>query len=75
MYNTKLDKLGRIVIPVSLRRELELGVGCPLEVYAEGGRIVIRRPSTCCRLCYATIDGGSDSLLCESCIEKIKNLS
>ena len=37
----KLGRQGRLVVPVSLRRELELSEGDELVARAEGGRLVL----------------------------------
>ncbi|MED4455643.1 AbrB/MazE/SpoVT family DNA-binding domain-containing protein [Metabacillus fastidiosus] len=39
----KLDPLGRIVIPIELRRVLQLNENDPLEVFTEGDRIIFQK--------------------------------
>ena len=39
----KLDTLGRIVIPMELRRTFELEIGDPIEIFVEGSDIVLRK--------------------------------
>lgn len=38
-----VDSLGRVVIPVELRRSLELPEGTPMEIFTEGKNIIIRK--------------------------------
>ena len=39
----KLDPLGRIVIPMELRRTLEIEEKTPLEIYVEGEKIILKK--------------------------------
>ncbi|MBC6972654.1 AbrB/MazE/SpoVT family DNA-binding domain-containing protein [Bacillus sp. Xin] len=39
----KLDDLGRIVIPMELRRTLEIEDKAPLEIYVEGEKIILKK--------------------------------
>jgi len=39
----KVDELGRVVIPIELRRTLEIAEKDPLEIYVDGDRIVLRK--------------------------------
>lgn len=39
----KVDELGRIVLPVELRRALGIDVKDPVEVFVEGERIILQK--------------------------------
>ncbi|WP_313525409.1 AbrB/MazE/SpoVT family DNA-binding domain-containing protein [Anaerotignum sp.] len=39
----KVDDLGRVVLPIELRRNLGIGIGDPLEIYTENDAIVLKR--------------------------------
>ncbi|ETT84206.1 AbrB family transcriptional regulator [Viridibacillus sp. FSL H7-0596] len=39
----KVDELGRVVIPVELRRGLGIGERDPLEIYVDGNQIVLQK--------------------------------
>ncbi|PHA97941.1 AbrB/MazE/SpoVT family DNA-binding domain-containing protein [Bacillus pseudomycoides] len=39
----KLDPLGRIVIPMELRRTLAIQEKIPLEIYVEGEKIILKK--------------------------------
>lgn len=39
----KVDELGRIVIPIELRRILEIEIKDPLEVYTDEDRIIFKK--------------------------------
>lgn len=38
----RVDELGRIVLPVELRRTLDISERDPLEIYVDGASIVLR---------------------------------
>lgn len=69
----KVDELGRIVIPIELRRTLDLMPGKDVEIFTDDeGGIVLRRYKTGCMICRETkgtisIDG---IVLCSSCAKK-----
>jgi len=46
----KVDELGRVVIPIELRRLLEIDIKDPLEIYTEEDRIILKkyRPNMVC---------------------------
>ncbi|RHW35945.1 AbrB/MazE/SpoVT family DNA-binding domain-containing protein [Neobacillus notoginsengisoli] len=39
----KVDDLGRVVIPVELRRSLEIAVGDSLEIFKDDNKIILRK--------------------------------
>lgn len=39
----KLDELGRITLPIELRRTLDVGVKDPLEIFVEENRIILQK--------------------------------
>lgn len=47
----KVDDLGRVVLPVELRRSLGIGEREPLEIFVEEDRIILRKPSMACIFC------------------------
>jgi AbrB family transcriptional regulator, transcriptional pleiotropic regulator of transition state genes len=70
----RIDQLGRVVVPVELRRSLGIREGDLLEVSAEDGRLILRKVAPECALC-----GRSDNLidrhekhLCRECMREIR---
>ena len=47
----KVDELGRIVLPIELRRTLEIADRDPLEIYVEGSSIVLKKYRPTCIFC------------------------
>ena len=52
----RLDPLGRIVLPVELRRELGFETKDSIEVYIKGEYIVLTKNISQCYLCGSTDD-------------------
>ena len=67
----KIDKLGRIVIPLALREKYGLAVGTEVEFLDGGDGITIRAGEALCRICRAEISDGATLPLCDSCIAKV----
>ncbi|TKH46291.1 AbrB/MazE/SpoVT family DNA-binding domain-containing protein [Bacillus cereus] len=44
----KVDELGRVVIPVELRRTLGIAEGTALDFHVDGENIVLRKPEKSC---------------------------
>ena len=72
----KLDKLGRIVIPIELRRVLDIYEKAPIEIFVEGDMIILKNYKPLCYIC-----GDSEKLkdyknvrICSHCIEFAKNI-
>ena len=47
----KVDELGRIVLPIELRRTLSIEIRDPLEIYVDGESIVLKKYAPACILC------------------------
>jgi len=68
-----IDKLGRVVIPVEMRRFLDIDKGDSLEITMEGKRIWLQKNTSYCVVCDSEEDlhqhGGR--YLCQVCIRKL----
>ncbi len=67
----KIDKLGRIVIPLELRRKYGLTEGIKIEFHDVGEGITVRPSEVLCKVCCSRISDNSRIPLCEACIEKV----
>ena len=47
----KVDELGRIVLPIELRRTLNIELRDPVEIYVDGQSIVLRKHEPTCVFC------------------------
>ncbi|MEG2144371.1 MAG: AbrB/MazE/SpoVT family DNA-binding domain-containing protein [Oscillospiraceae bacterium] len=72
----KIDDLGRIVLPIELRRTLDIAERDSLEIYVDEASIILKKYQPSCVFC-----GNSDNLseykekiICEKCVKAIRNL-
>ncbi len=71
-----VDELGRIVLPIELRRALHINVKDPIEIYTDDDKIILKKLQRSCVFCMSNDDivefGGK--AICPECLAKIKNL-
>lgn len=65
----KIDKLGRIVLPVEFRRSLNLEVEDDVEIMLEGNFVKISKHENGCVFCgeMSNTSKYCDKLVCEEC--------
>ena len=65
----KVDELGRIVIPMELRRTLGIEIKDALEIFTEGDRIILAKYEPDCSLCGSGKDlvNYKGKRICGSC--------
>lgn len=44
----KVDELGRIVLPIELRRTLDINIKDPVEIYVDGDFIMLKKYEPAC---------------------------
>ena len=71
----KVDELGRIVLPIELRRTLEIAERDSLEIYVDGSTIILKKYEPACIFCGSAneVVNYMDKRICRECIEKLKN--
>ena len=71
----RVDRLGRIVIPVNVRKMFDLQEGSPLEMFIDGDKIVFRKYISQCAFCGSSenLKSLNDNFICESCLAKLNN--
>ena len=47
----RVDELGRIVLPVEMRRTLEIGEKDALEIYVDGSSVILKKYRPSCIFC------------------------
>ena len=47
----KVDELGHIVLPIELRRTLDIEVKDALEIYVDGAQIILKKYEPACIFC------------------------
>ncbi len=75
----RVDDLGRIVIPMELRRTLGIKVHDPLSISVENERIVLSKNRDACVICGASGDDKQvvrvlDRAVCKDCVGALKRL-
>ncbi|KDR94262.1 transcriptional pleiotropic regulator of transition state genes [Peptoclostridium litorale DSM 5388] len=72
----KVDELGRIVIPIELRRNLSIAEKDALEIYVDGESIILKKYEPACIFCgnAKDIKVYQGKNICPECLNTIANL-
>ncbi len=72
----KVDELGRIVLPIEMRRTLDIAERDSLEIYVEGDGIILKKYQNACIFCGNTkgVVSFEGKNICPDCLEKLKAL-
>lgn len=70
----RLDSLGRIVLPIELRRTLEIMEKDPIEIFTTSEGIVLKKFKESCYVCNskANLKNYKEKNICTDCIQFIK---
>ena len=72
----KIDELGRFVLPIEIRKSLNLNCKDAVEIFVDEDKIILKKYEPACIFC-GNADNVSDihgKLVCKDCIEKIKKI-
>ena len=69
----KVDELGRIVLPIELRRTLDIAERDALEIYVEGSTVVLKKYRPTCIFCDSSKDISifRGKNICPKCLREI----
>lgn len=71
----KVDELGRVVLPIELRRTLDIAEKDALEIYVDGPTIILKKYEPACIFCGNARDvivyKGKN--ICQECMSSLKN--
>ena len=69
----KVDDLGRVVLPIELRRTLDIGDKDSLEIYIDGEKIILRKYEPACVFCgnAAGVQNFRGKNICADCAADI----
>jgi len=72
----KVDDLGRIVIPIEMRRTLDIAEKDALEIYVEGSSVILKKYKPSCIFCDSSKDISvfKGKNVCPKCLKELKNL-
>ena len=71
----KVDELGRVVLPIELRRNLNIEEKDALEIYVDGNTVILKKYEPDCIFCGNAKDiiNFKGKNICESCLKDMKN--
>lgn len=71
----RVDGLGRIVLPIELRRTLAINIKDPLEMFVDGESLILRKYEPACIFCDSAdqMKRFAGRMICKGCIDKLKN--
>jgi len=71
----KVDELGRVVIPIELRRTLDIQIKDPLEIFVDEDKIILRKFSPSCIFCGESrdIENFKGKNICPGCMTEISS--
>lgn len=62
----KVDELGRVVIPIELRKTMSIEEGSPLEIFVKGNEIILKKANKVfCTNCGQILD--CEDKFCKNC--------
>lgn len=72
----KVDELGRIVVPMELRKTMDIKEKDPIEIFTDGDSIILRKFTDSCIFCgdnenTVCFEG---KIICTNCLSKLKEL-
>jgi len=70
----KLDELGRVVLPVELRRSLDLEERDSLEIFVDGNKVILQKYQPGCTNCgdLDVVVSVGKTRLCRVCYEGLR---
>lgn len=71
----KVDELGRIVIPIELRRTLSIAEKDPLEIFVDGEHIILKKYEPACIFCgdARNVSYYKGKNICQNCLDELKS--
>ena len=72
----KVDELGRIVLPIELRRTLDIAVKDELEIYLDDDKVILRKYEPSCIFCSSSRNLVSfhGRNVCSECVKLMNTL-
>ena len=72
----QLDTLGRIVLPIELRRTIGIGPKDMIEIFVEGSSVILRKYEPDCLFCGGSRDltPYKDKMIGARCLKELRQL-
>lgn len=73
----RVDDLGRVVIPIELRRTLRIAQKDPMEIFVDGDKIILKKYDPACIFCGSLEDVRifREKNVCRQCIAEMRGVS
>ena len=73
----KVDELGRVVLPIELRRSLDIEEKDALEIYVDGNSVILKKYEPDCIFCGNARDvvNFKGKNICSTCLKEMKKVS
>lgn len=73
----KVDELGRIVLPISIRQNMGIEARDSVEIFTDENRIILQKYQSSCIFCNNAdeILYFNDQRICRECLEKLKKIN
>ena len=70
----RIDELGRIVLPIELRRTLDIGERETMEIFVEGSSVVLKKYRPTCIFCDSAKDIAifKGKNICARCLRQLR---
>ena len=70
----KVDELGRIVLPIELRRTFSIEEKDALEIYVDDSTIILKKYEPACIFCAdaSNVTNYKGKNICKSCMDELK---
>ena len=71
----RIDELGRIVLPIEIRKNLNIGNRDAVEIFIDEDKVILKKYEPACIFC----DNADDvilyrnKLVCRECVDKLQN--
>jgi transcriptional pleiotropic regulator of transition state genes len=72
----KVDELGRIVVPIEIRRTMDIAIKDTLEIYVEGDMIILKKYHPACIFCEdaTNVISYKGKMICRNCLAELYTL-
>ena len=70
----KIDELGRIVLPMELRKNLDINIHDAMEIYIDKNCVILKKYAPACIFCGESnnITNYKDKNICSKCFKELK---
>lgn len=70
----RVDELGRIVLPIEMRRTLDIAERDSLEIYVDGSSVILKKYAPSCVFCNSNEDVRSfrGKNICLACLNELR---